>query len=167
MQAFIGLGSNLDNPVQRLISALAALQRLPGITLLHHSRLFSSAPIGPQDQPDYVNAVAAIRFAGSPHDLLYTLQALELAGGRQRLRHWGERTLDLDILLIDDQRIDSPDLLVPHPQMTQRAFVLVPLMDIDPHCLLPDGTPLSSFLDQVEDQQLSPLDELDLDALID
>lgn len=167
MHALIGLGSNLDNPAQRLISALAALQRLPTITLLHHSRLFSSAPIGPQDQPDYVNAVAAITFTGSAHELLYTLQALELAAGRQRLRHWGERTLDLDILLVGDQHIDTPDLRVPHPQMCHRAFVLVPLMDIDPQRLLPDGTPLSSFLVQVKDQQLSPLEELDCDALID
>ncbi|MCK0155341.1 2-amino-4-hydroxy-6-hydroxymethyldihydropteridine diphosphokinase [Alcanivorax sp. S6407] len=166
MQAFIGLGSNLDNPAQRLISALAALQRLPGGRLLHHSRLFSSAPIGPQDQPDYVNAVAALAWDSTPHALLLTLQALELAAGRQRLRHWGERTLDLDILLIDQQRIDTPDLQVPHPQMIHRAFVLQPLMDIAPAAHLPDGTALSSFLEQVKDQQLSPLEELDCDALI-
>lgn len=167
MQAFIGLGSNLDNPTQRLISALTALQRLPGLALLHHSRLFGSAPIGPQDQPDYVNAVAAIAYKGTPHELLHTLQALELAAGRQRLRHWGERTLDLDILLIDDLHIDTPDLQVPHPQMIHRAFVLLPLMDIAPDSHLPDGTALSSFLEQVKDQQLSPLLELDCDALID
>ena len=106
MQAFIGLGSNLDQPAQRLISALHALQRLPGIDLLSHSRLYRSAPIGPQDQPDYVNAVARLQVNGTPHQLLHTLQALELAAGRQRLRHWGERTLDLDILLLDSQHID-------------------------------------------------------------
>ena len=167
MQAHIGLGSNLDNPAQRLISTLGALQRMPGMTLLHHSRLFSSAPIGPQDQPDYVNAVACVAFeGGSPHALLHTLQALELAAGRQRIRHWGERTLDLDILLIDDQHIDTPDLQVPHPQMIHRAFVLLPLMDISPDALLPDGTALSSFLEQVKDQRLSPLAELDCDALV-
>lgn len=166
MQAFIGLGSNLDNPAQRLISALSALQRLPGMTVQHHSRLFSSAPIGPQDQPDYVNAVAQVTFSGTPHELLHTLQALELAAGRQRLRHWGERTLDLDILLIDDQHIDTPDLQVPHPQMIHRAFVLLPLLDISPHAHLPGGTALSGFLEQVKDQRLSPLAELDCDALI-
>ncbi|MZR64341.1 2-amino-4-hydroxy-6-hydroxymethyldihydropteridine diphosphokinase [Alcanivorax sp. DP30] len=166
MQAFIGLGSNLDNPEQRLISALSALQRLPGVTMLHHSRLFSSAPIGPQDQPDYVNAVAQVAFSSTPHELLHTLQALELAAGRQRLRHWGERTLDLDILLIEGLNIDTPDLQVPHPQMIHRAFVLLPLLDISPHAHLPDGTALSSFLKQVEDQRLSPLAELDCDALI-
>ncbi|MQX51637.1 2-amino-4-hydroxy-6-hydroxymethyldihydropteridine diphosphokinase [Alcanivorax sediminis] len=166
MQAFIGLGSNLDQPAQRLISALCALQRMPGLQLLHHSRLYRSAPIGPQDQPDYVNAVALVRFAGAAHDLLHTLQALELAGGRQRLRHWGERTLDLDILLIDDQCINTPDLQVPHPQMVNRAFVLQPLLEISPHALLPDGTPLGSFLEQVREQRLSPLEELDCDALI-
>lgn len=166
MQALIGLGSNLDNPAQRLISALTAMQRLPDVSLLHHSRLFSSAPVGPQDQPDFVNAVAAIRYDNTPHALLHTLQALELAAGRQRLRHWGERTLDLDILLIDQQRIDTPDLQVPHPQMIHRAFVLLPLLDIAPTAHLPDGTALSSFLEKVKDQQLSPLEELDCDALI-
>lgn len=166
MQAHIGLGSNLDNPAQRLISALAALQQLPSMTMQHHSRLFSSAPVGPQDQPDYVNAVAQVTFSGSPNELLHTLQALELAAGRQRLRHWGERTLDLDILLIEDQQIDTPDLQVPHPQMIHRAFVLLPLMDICPHAHLPDGTALSSFLEQVKDQRLSPLAELDCDALV-
>jgi 2-amino-4-hydroxy-6-hydroxymethyldihydropteridine diphosphokinase len=163
MQALIGLGSNLDHPSQRLISALRALQRLPGIT---HSRLYTSAPVGPQDQPDYVNAVAEIDTALAPHALLHTLQALELAAGRQRLRHWGERTLDLDILLIDNHLIDSDDLQVPHPQMTQRAFVLLPLLEICPHALLPDGTALSSFLGQVADQTISPLAELDRNALI-
>ena len=104
MHAFIGLGSNLDHPSQRLISDLRALQRLPGLTLCHHSRLYASAPVGPRDQPDYVNAVADIDTPLSPHALLHTLQALELAAGRQRLRHWGERTLDLDILLIGDSQ---------------------------------------------------------------
>jgi 2-amino-4-hydroxy-6-hydroxymethyldihydropteridine diphosphokinase len=166
MHAFIGLGSNLDHPSQRLISALRALQRLPGLTLCHHSRLYASAPVGPQDQPDYVNAVADIDTPLSPHALLHTLKALELAAGRQRLRHWGERTLDLDILLIGDSHIDSDDLQVPHPQMTRRAFVLEPLLEICPHALLPDGTALRSFLGQVAEQPISPLAELDRDALI-
>lgn len=166
MQAFIGLGSNLDQPAQRLSSALLAMARLPGLTLAHHSRLYTSAPIGPQDQPDYVNAVAELHSTLTPHALLHSLQALELAAGRQRLRHWGERTLDLDILLIDDQHIDTPDLQVPHPQMSRRAFVLHPLLEIAPHCHLPDGTALGSFLSQVAEQTLSPLAELDRDALI-
>jgi len=166
MQALIGLGSNLDHPAQRLISALRALQRLPDLTLCHHSRLYASAPVGPQDQPDYVNAVATVDTTLAPHALLHTLQALELAAGRQRLRHWGERTLDLDILLIGDSCIDSDDLQVPHPQMTRRAFVLQPLLEICPHALLPDGTALSSFLGQVAEQPISPLAELDRDALI-
>lgn len=166
MQAFIGLGSNLDQPAQRLISALHALQRLPDIDLLSHSRLYRSAPIGPQDQPDYVNAVARLQVNGTPHQLLHTLQALELAAGRQRLRHWGERTLDLDILLLDSQHIDAPDLHVPHPQMTCRAFVLQPLLEIAPGALLPDGTALSSFLEEVAEQAVTPMSELDRDALI-
>ena len=85
---------------------------------------------------------------------------------RQRLRHWGERTLDLDILLIDNRAIDSDDLQVPHPQMTRRAFVLLPLLEICPDALLPDGTALSSFLGQVTEQPISPLAELDRNALI-
>lgn len=166
MQAFIGLGSNLDRPAQRLTSALQAIARLPGLTLQHHSRLYASAPIGPQDQPDYVNAVAEVHSSLTPHALLHSLQALELAAGRQRLRHWGERTLDLDILLFGNQCIDTTDLQIPHPQMTQRAFVLHPLLEIAPHCHLPDGTTLGSFLSQVTEQALLPLAELDRDALI-
>lgn len=166
MQAFIGLGSNLEQPGQRLIAALRALQRLPNVSLLHHSRLFASAPIGPQDQPDYVNAVALLDTPLSPLALLHTLQALELAAGRQRLRHWGERTLDLDILLLDQLSIDTPELQVPHPQMVHRAFVLLPLMDIARDALLPDGSALGSFLKQVEDQRITPLADLDCDALI-
>jgi len=122
--------------------------------------------VGPQGQLAYVNAVGAVDRSLAPHALLHTLQALELAAGRQRLRHWGERTLDLDILLIDNRAIDSDDLHVPHPQMTRRAFVLLPLLEICPDALLPDGTALSSFLGQVTVQPFSPLSALDRNTLI-
>lgn len=166
MKTFIGLGSNLDQPAQRVISALHALQRLPGITLTGHSRLFLSSPVGPQDQPDFVNAVASLTTTLSPLHLLHSLQALELAAGRQRHRHWGERTLDLDILLIDNSVIDLPDLQVPHPQLTRRAFVLLPLHDIASHACLPDGARLAQWHAEVSDQPISPLDELARNALI-
>ncbi|MDX1805369.1 MAG: 2-amino-4-hydroxy-6-hydroxymethyldihydropteridine diphosphokinase [Alcanivorax sp.] len=166
MKALIGLGSNLEQPTDRLTQALQALQHLPGITLDRHSRLYRSAPVGPQDQPDFINAVAQLNTTLSPLTLLLTLQAVELAAGRVRRRHWGERTLDLDILLIDDRIIDLPALQVPHPHLTGRAFVLVPLLEIAPGACLPDGTPLSSRLAGVEDQVIEPLTELPCDALI-
>ena len=122
--------------------------------------------MGPADQPDFINAVAELDTELAPEALLDALQALESEAGRQRTRHWGERTLDLDILLLDERRIDTPELQVPHPQMIHRAFVLLPLMDIAPNAHLPDGTALSSFLEKVTDQQLSPLTELDCNALI-
>lgn len=165
-RALIGLGSNLGEPQQQLIDALHALDRLPALTLRHHSRLFSSAPIGPQDQPDFVNAAAAVDTTLAPLELLHTLQALELAAGRQRRRHWGERTLDLDILLLGDHTIASEELTVPHPQLTQRAFVLLPLLDIAPGGVLPDGTALDTLIAQVTDQQVTALSTLEIDALI-
>ncbi|EKF75345.1 7,8-dihydro-6-hydroxymethylpterin-pyrophosphokinase [Alcanivorax hongdengensis A-11-3] len=166
MKAWIGLGSNLDQPAERLIQALHAFQRLPGVTLTGHSRLYASAPVGPRDQPDFVNAAASLDTHLSPLALLHSLQALELAAGRVRRRHWGERTLDLDILLIDNRTLSLPSLQVPHPHLTERAFVLIPLREIAPGICLPDGTPLDSFLPAVQDQAIHPLAELNAHDLV-
>ncbi len=160
MSVLIGLGSNLDDPRQQVTAALRALAALPQTRLRRHSALYLSAPVGPADQPDFINAVAELDTELTPLALLDALQGLEQAAGRVRRRHWGERTLDLDILLWDEQTLDHPRLVIPHPEMTRRAFVLRPLLDLWPHSRLPDGTPLADYWPQVADQPLRRLDDL-------
>ncbi len=128
--ALIGLGANLDDPRAQLERALEALDRLPLTRCTRHSHLYASKPVGPQDQPDFVNAVAELTTRLSPLALLDQLQALEQQHRRVRLRHWGPRTLDLDLLLFDDRSITTPRLSVPHPEMLKRGFVLRPLADL-------------------------------------
>lgn len=134
--AWIGLGSNLDGPRQHVERALEELDTLPLTRRLAASRLYVSAPQGPADQPDYVNAVAHLTTRLSPLALLDQLQALEQRHGRVRGRRWGPRTLDLDLLLFDDRHLALPRLTLPHPHMMQRAFVLVPLAELAPARML-------------------------------
>tara|TARA_Y100000782_G_C10132663_1_gene243608 strand:- start:406 stop:885 length:480 start_codon:yes stop_codon:yes gene_type:complete len=147
---YIGLGANLDQPQQQLEQALIELAQLPNSTLISHSSLYHSKPIGPQNQPDYINAVALIETDLTPLALLDTLQQLEQDHGRIRKRHWGERTLDLDIILIDDQTINSERLTIPHPFAQQRSFVLIPLFEISPQLVFPDGTALEQLLTELD-----------------
>ncbi|MEC9481891.1 MAG: 2-amino-4-hydroxy-6-hydroxymethyldihydropteridine diphosphokinase [Halomonas sp.] len=154
--AYVGLGSNLDGPAQRVERALSALDRLPLTRLVAASPLYASRPVGPQDQPDFINAVACISTRLSPLALLDQLQAMEQAHRRRRLRHWGPRTLDLDLLLFGECTIDLPRLKVPHPAMVERAFVLVPLADIAPDLML-DGQPLATWLTSTDRSGLRPL----------
>ena len=147
---YIGLGANLDQPQQQLEQALRELARLPNVALVAQSSLYHSKPVGPQDQPDYVNAVAAVETDLDPLALLDALQQLEQDHGRVRKRHWGERTLDLDIILIDDCVIDSERLKVPHPFAQQRSFVLYPLAEISPLLIFPDGTALQQLLTELD-----------------
>lgn len=155
--AFVGLGSNLDQPEQQLRHALRELDDLRHTRLVRHSALYGSAPLGPPGQPDYVNAVAMLQTSLEAHALLDELQALEQRHGRERGEHWGPRTLDLDLLLYGQQRIMSPRLQVPHPQMHRRAFVLVPLHDLAPDIGLPGLGPLADYLPDVQDHGLWPL----------
>lgn len=155
-QAYIGLGSNLDNPLNHIQQALVELAQLPQTRLLGQSRLYRSKALGPV-QPDYINAVALLDTQLAPLALLDQLQALEQAHRRVRLEHWGPRTLDLDILLYGDQQIASERLTVPHPFMTQRSFVLYPLADISPALQLPDGRPLAELLRLCPADGLAPL----------
>ncbi|MCK0537967.1 2-amino-4-hydroxy-6-hydroxymethyldihydropteridine diphosphokinase [Alcanivorax quisquiliarum] len=148
IRAYIGLGSNLADPVAQVRAALRALTALPHSRLAGQSPLYRSAPVGPQDQPDFINAVAALDTSLPPLALLDALQALEQAAGRERLRPWGERTLDLDLLLYGDQHIATPRLTVPHPHLHERAFVLVPLAALAPDLRLPDGQPITHWLAQ-------------------
>ena len=138
-RAYIGLGSNLANPRQQLSKALYALTQLPKTTVVATSALYQSAPVGPQNQPDYLNATVALDTALEPLALLDALQAIETQQGRVRKEHWGARTLDLDILLFGSHIINTPRLTIPHPYLSQRSFVLMPLADISPDLQLPDG----------------------------
>lgn len=144
--AYIGLGGNLDNPRDQVERAFVELGQIPYTRLVTQSPLYRSAPVGPGEQPDYVNATALLETSLSPLALLDALQAIEQAHQRVRIERWGPRTLDLDILLIDQQIIDSERLIVPHPYLTQRNFVLYPLADIAPDLVLPDGTSLHQLL---------------------
>lgn len=156
VQAFIGLGSNLDEPAQQLDAAIGWLQSWSGISLLAVSGYYRSAPIGPQDQPDFVNAVAEISTNLSPMQLLSAVQEIEARQGRERSEHWGPRTLDLDILLYGELVIREPELTIPHPQMASRAFVLAPLMDLAPEAII-DGKPISVLLETLAHQTVEPL----------
>ena len=147
---YIGLGANLDQPQQQLKQAFIELAQLPSSSLLSYSSLYSSKPVGPQDQPDFVNAVALLNTDLQPIALLDALQQLEQEHGRIRKRHWGERTLDLDIILIDDKVINSERLIVPHPYAQQRSFVLYPLYEISPELRFPDGKSLEQLLSALD-----------------
>ncbi|MFC6670723.1 2-amino-4-hydroxy-6-hydroxymethyldihydropteridine diphosphokinase [Marinobacterium aestuariivivens] len=147
IRCYIGLGSNLDNPRGHVERALQQLADLPDTRLFGHSSLYRSDPVGPPGQPDYVNAVAGLDTTLEAHALLDELQALEQRHQRVRQERWGPRTLDLDLLLYGDKRIDSARLQVPHPYLCQRNFVLWPLAELAPELHLPDGQALSAKLD--------------------
>lgn len=151
--AWIGLGSNLDDPFLQVQTALQELAQLPQTRLLRASRLWHSKPMGPQDQPDYVNAVAELETSLEPLALLDQLQALEQSHRRVRLQHWGPRTLDLDLLLYDQQQINHPRLQVPHPGLTQRSFVLAPLAELEPELLIPGHARVSQLLSALPDSE--------------
>ncbi|WP_017431305.1 2-amino-4-hydroxy-6-hydroxymethyldihydropteridine diphosphokinase [Vreelandella jeotgali] len=153
--AYIGLGSNLEQPQQQVATALEELDTLTLCRVTAASRLYASRPVGPQDQPDFVNAVAAVETGLSPLALLDQLQALEQRHRRRRERHWGPRTLDLDVLLFDRTPIVHERLRVPHPSMHERAFVLRPLCEIAPRLPLYEQ-PLSQWLARLDDD-VTPL----------
>jgi len=144
--AYIGLGSNLAEPVLQVRRACEALKQLPETRLLECSSLYLSPPMGPADQPDYINAVAALETTLTPHTLLAGLHAIEQAQGRIRKVHWGARTLDLDLLVYGDKIIGDKALTVPHPGLPDRAFVLYPLQEIAPMLTIPGLGPLAALV---------------------
>ena len=152
--AYIALGSNLHTPREQLKCALNALAQLPQTQLMAVSSFYRSKPLGPQDQPDYLNAAVEISTALSPLALLDELQRIENEQGRVRLRRWGERTLDLDILLYGDEIIQTERLTVPHYDMHNREFVIVPLAEIAPNLILPNGQKLAELADRFAVHQI-------------
>lgn len=153
--ATIGLGANLGDAQATLLAAWAALGAEPGCETLALSRCYRSAPIE-SSGPDYVNAVGQLHTALTPLALLEVLQAIEQRHGRERPYLNAPRTLDLDLLLFDDLRLDSPRLVLPHPRLHLRAFVLQPLAELAPGLQLAQG-PLPALLAAVADQRLEPL----------
>ncbi len=135
--AFIGLGSNLADPIAQVLHAFEALENLPQTQVLRHSSLYRSAPVGYLEQPDFINAVAQLETGLAPRELLEMLLALEHECGRTREFCNAPRTLDLDVLLYDDLIHHEHGLTIPHPQMHLRAFVLQPLLEIAPDCVIP------------------------------
>lgn len=162
MRAYIGIGSNLADPLQQVKTAIDALRQLIDTQLIHVSSVYKSPPMGPADQPDYINAVAALETTLSADALLLALQHVEQEHGRVRGRHWGERTLDLDILLYGEQEINQMHLTVPHPGIASRAFVLYPLAEIAPDLMIPLFGSLTSLLAQCPQGELTKVDNLSL-----
>ncbi len=158
-RAYIGIGSNLDHPADQVRRGFAALNAIPASRCVAQSPLYRTAPVGgPPNQPDYINAVAALETALAPEELLTALQAIETAQGRVRTVHWGPRTLDLDLLLYDQITRADPKLTLPHPRLHQRAFVLYPLRDIAPMLMIPGRGPLTEWLEQCPPLNIARLD---------
>lgn len=156
-QAFIALGSNLENPISQIQQAFDELKQLPGTHLISHSSLYKSAPVGRLDQPDFINAVALIETHLDPHDLLNALLAIELRHGRVRESLNAPRTLDLDILMYDNLECRDEALTLPHPRMWQRAFVLRPLMEIAPDSHIPGRGHIAPLLAVCDEQKLEQI----------
>ncbi|MEC7875237.1 MAG: 2-amino-4-hydroxy-6-hydroxymethyldihydropteridine diphosphokinase [Pseudomonadota bacterium] len=136
--AFIGLGSNIKLPKQQIKSAIKSIEGIALTQVLKVSSLYKSKPIGPQNQNDYINAVAKIDTDLMPLELLECMQDIENQQGRIRKEHWGPRTLDLDILMFGEEIIKDDKLTIPHAEIENRSFVLAPLAEIDPNCLIPE-----------------------------
>jgi 2-amino-4-hydroxy-6-hydroxymethyldihydropteridine diphosphokinase len=154
---FIGMGANLGNLTHTLALALAKLATLPETRLQAVSGVYRSAPLD-ADGPDYLNAVACLETALAPLDLLDHLQTLEHAHGRARPFFNAPRTLDLDLLLYGEQQLQTERLTVPHPRLQQRAFVLLPLLELSPNLAAPGLGSLQRFLPAVADQAIARLD---------
>ena len=161
--AYIGLGSNLGDPKAQVSHALTELDSLEDCHLCRASSLYASPPMGPADQPDYVNAVAEIHTQLAAGLLLEQLQILEARHERERTHHWGPRTLDLDLLLYGNAVIETSHLSVPHPGIAERAFVLYPLAELDSSLVIPGAGRVEALLlacpheslIKIEDGQLS------------
>lgn len=154
-EAFVGLGSNVGDRRRHLGDAVIGLASLAEVLAV--SSLYETAPIGGPAQDDFLNQVVVVTTSHSARRFLNGMKSLEKAAGRERAERYGPRTLDLDLLLFDKEVIDEPGLTVPHPRLTERRFVLEPLLEIRPDAELPDGTPLASCLEAVASQEVSRL----------
>ncbi|WP_340614542.1 2-amino-4-hydroxy-6-hydroxymethyldihydropteridine diphosphokinase [Xenorhabdus thailandensis] len=155
-RAYIAIGSNLANPLQQVNNALAALKKIPDTAFIARSSFYRTKPMGPQDQPDYLNLAVVLETQLSPETLLDHTQAIELEQGRVRKgERWGPRTLDLDIMLFGNHIINTERLTVPHYGLKQREFMLYPLAEIAPDLVFPDGETLAEQLKKVPENGLT------------
>lgn len=145
MRAFLGLGSNLGNRAFYLSEAVASLRRST-ITVVAVSRIYETEPWGVQEQPMYWNQVIEIETSLAPLELLHVCQEIEQQLGRVRKEHWGSRTIDIDLLIYDNEVSESPELKLPHPYLEEREFVLAPLREIAPNLILPSGRLINAVL---------------------
>ncbi|PHM61711.1 2-amino-4-hydroxy-6-hydroxymethyldihydropteridine diphosphokinase [Xenorhabdus ishibashii] len=153
---YIAIGSNLADPLQQVKNALAALSKIPDTTFVVRSSFYRTKPMGPQDQPDYLNLAVALETQLPPEALLDHTQAIELEQGRVRKgERWGPRTLDLDIMLFGHHVINTERLTVPHYGLKQREFMLYPLAEIAPDLVFPDGETLAEQLKKVPENGLT------------
>ena len=158
VNAFVALGSNLGQPQKQLIDALASLNALDAVHVRRCSSFYRSKPVGPQDQPDYINAVAGLEVTLPALELLDRMQEIETRQGRVRDgARWGPRTLDLDLLLYGGEQISHERLIVPHPEMQSRDFVLIPLQEIAPDVIIPGLGPLPTLVSRVDRHTLERL----------
>lgn len=154
-RVYLALGSNLADPLHQVQSALDALAAIPQSRLVACSSLYRTPPYGPPDQPDYLNAAVALETDLTPDALLDHTQRIELEQGRVRKDHrWGPRTLDLDIMLFGELTLATPRLTVPHYDMHNRAFMLLPLLEIAPALTLPDGTHAADLLASLDSSSI-------------
>lgn len=160
-RVFIGLGGNLGDVPSTLKQAIVQISALPGVTYVANSGFYRTPPWGGVAQPDYVNAVLELDTVLEPQELLVQLLDIERRHGRDRSgeRHWGPRTLDCDILLYADRSVDTPSLTIPHPRMTQRAFVLVPLAELNDQLTVPGEGPLQSLIERLPPQTIRLIEE--------
>ena len=159
----IALGSNLDNPPRQLNEARLRLSRLQGLTGLKVSSVFTSPPMGPQDQPPFFNAVATCVYSGEPRQLMAELQAIEQAMGRVKVRHWGERCIDLDIIQMGEQLIHDIDLLIPHPGISERLFVVEPMIELlGADHKVPGLDDLGTLRDELKHHSISLCQDIDI-----
>lgn len=158
LRAYIGLGSNLDDPVRQVRRAIVELSSVRLTELASFSSLYRSPPMGPSDQPDYINAVAALDTGLDSDSLLAELQSIERRHGRKRTgKRWTARTLDLDLLVFGDMQIDSRHLMVPHPGIRDRSFVLYPLAEIAHDLEIPGMGPIDRLLESCTSRDLQKL----------
>lgn len=149
-QAFISMGSNLGNPVLNLSEALKKINSIKGITVIRVSSIYLTEPVGYEDQPWFHNCAAELETILSPDQLLTALQNIENELGRERIIRWGPRTVDLDILLYDRLLTNSDQLIIPHPRMEGRSFVMIPLAEIAGEALFPDGRSINEVKNKLD-----------------
>lgn len=150
----MGIGSNMGDRLSNLRGCVSELETAEGVSVVAVSSIYNSRAVGYTDQPDFLNGVVEVETEIAPGEFLNLLHEIEDRYGRKREVHWGPRTLDADILIYGELEINEPDLKIPHPLLTERRFVLEPLLELAPDIVLPDGTPLAKKLEGLSGEQV-------------